>query len=165
MDTIKLTIDGQEIEARAGMTVLEAAQSAGIYIPTLCADPDLKPYGGCRLCIVEIENMRGLPIACTTPATEGMVVRTNTPEINEVRRANVELILADHPSECLICDRRERCGPLDICLRNVAVTERCVTCPKNEHCELITWAFTKSPSAVPSGRMQLTTATPSSTVT
>jgi len=138
LDTIKLTIDSQEVKARAGMTVLEAAQSAGIYIPTLCADDDLKPYGGCRLCIVEIENMRGLPIACTTPVTEGMVVKTNTPAVNEVRRANVELILADHPSECLICDRRERCGPLDICLRNVAVTERCVTCPKNEHCELQT---------------------------
>jgi len=136
LDAIKLTIDGQEVKARAGMTVLEAAQSAGIYIPTLCADPDLKPYGGCRLCIVEIEKMRGLPIACTTPVTEGMVVKTNTPTVNEVRRANVQLILADHPSECLICDRRERCGPLDICLRNVAVTERCVTCPKNEHCEL-----------------------------
>jgi len=137
-DTIKLTIDRQEVKARAGMTVLEAAQSAGIYIPTLCADPDLKPYGGCRLCIVEIEKMRGLPIACTTPVTEGMVVKTNTPAVNKVRRANVELILADHPSECLICDRRDRCGPLDICLRSVAVTERCVTCPKNEHCELQT---------------------------
>ena len=89
LDTIKLTIDRQEVKARAGMTVLEAAQSAGIYIPTLCADPDLKPYGGCRLCIVEIEKMRGLPIACTTPVTEGMVVKTNTPAVNEVRRANV----------------------------------------------------------------------------
>jgi len=58
---ISLTIDGQEVKARPGMTVLEAAQSADIYIPTLCADPDLKPYGGCRLCIVEIEKMRGFP--------------------------------------------------------------------------------------------------------
>ncbi len=136
MDTIKLTIDGQEVEAKEGMTVLEAAKSADIYIPTLCADPDLEPYGACRLCLVEIENMRGLPIACTTPATDGMVVHTNTPAVNEVRRTTIELLLADHPSECLICDRRERCGPFDICLRNVAVTERCVTCPKNEHCEL-----------------------------
>ncbi len=136
MEAIRLTIDGQEVEARPGMTVLEAAQSAGIYIPTLCSDPDLKPYGGCRLCVVEIEKMRGLPIACTTPATDGMVVHTNTPAVNEVRRTTVGLLLADHPSECLVCDRRERCQPFDICLRNVAVTERCVTCPKNEHCEL-----------------------------
>ena len=136
LDVIRLTIDGKQVKARWGMTVLEAAQSAGVYIPTLCADPDLKPYGGCRLCIVEIEKMRGLPTACTTPATDGMVVHTDTPAVNEVRRTTVELLLADHPSECLICDRRERCQPFDICLRNVAVTERCVTCPKNEHCEL-----------------------------
>jgi formate dehydrogenase alpha subunit len=136
MAEIKLTIDGQEVKAKAGMTVLEAAQEAGIYIPTLCADPDLKPYGGCRLCIVEIEKMRGFPTACTTPVTEGMVVRTNTEAVNEVRRTVVELLLSDHPSECLICHRRERCGPYDICLRNVAVTERCVTCAKNGNCEL-----------------------------
>ena len=60
------------------MTVLEAAQAAGIYIPTLCYDPDLEPYGGCRLCVVEIEKVRGLPTACTTPATDGMVVHTET---------------------------------------------------------------------------------------
>jgi len=135
-NVIRLTIDGKPVKAKRGMTVLEAAQAAGIYIPTLCADPDLKPYGACRLCLVEIEKMRGLPTACTTPATDGMVVHTNTPAVNEVRHTVVELLLADHPSECLICDRRERCQPFDICLRNVAVTERCVTCPKNEHCEL-----------------------------
>ena len=136
MDAIRLTIDGQEVEAREGVTVLEAAQLAGIYIPTLCSDPDLEPYGACRLCVVEIENMRGLPTACTTPATNGMVVHTNAPTVNEVRRTTVELLLADHPSECLVCDRKERCQPFDICLRNVAVTERCVTCPKNGECDL-----------------------------
>jgi len=136
LEEIRLTIDGQEVEARPGMTVLEAAQSAEIYIPILCADPDLKPYGGCRLCVVEIEKMRGFPTSCTTPVTEGMVVHTNTEAVNEVRRTVAELLLADHPSECLICHRRERCSPFDICLRNVVVTERCVTCPKNEHCEL-----------------------------
>jgi len=136
LDIIRLTIDGKQVKAKQGMTVLEAAQSAGVYIPTLCSDPDLRPYGACRLCVVEIEKMRGLPTACTTPATDGMVVHTSTPAVNEVRRTTIELLLADHPSECLICDRKERCQPFDICLRNVAVTERCVTCPKNEHCEL-----------------------------
>jgi predicted molibdopterin-dependent oxidoreductase YjgC len=135
-DSIKLTIDGKLVEACRGMTVLEVARSAGIYIPTLCYDPDLKPYGGCRLCVVEIEKMRGFPIACTTPATDGMVVRTDTPAVMDIRRTAMELILSDHPSQCLVCDRKERCGPFDICLRNVAVTERCVTCPKNDHCEL-----------------------------
>jgi len=109
VDEIRLTIDGQQVEARKGMTVLEAAQAADIYIPTLCSDPDLEPYGGCRLCVVEIENMRGLPTACTTPATDGMVVHTDTPAVNDVRRTVVELLIADHPSDCLSCPKNQQC--------------------------------------------------------
>ncbi len=133
---IKLTIDGQPVEVEPGATVLEAARKAGIYIPTLCYHPALKPYGGCRLCIVEIEKMRGLNTACTVPAAEGMVVQTNTPQLQELRRDILELILTEHPHLCLICDRKEKCGPFDICLRSVSVTERCVLCPKNRQCEL-----------------------------
>jgi len=136
MVEITLTIDGQEVKATEGMTVLEVANQAGIYIPTLCYHQDLVPYGGCRLCIVEIENMRGLPPSCTTPAADGMVVSTSTPQIQELRKGILELILCEHPHPCLTCWRRERCGPFDICLRNVAVTERCVLCPKNGICEL-----------------------------
>ncbi|MBN1176946.1 MAG: FAD-dependent oxidoreductase [Dehalococcoidales bacterium] len=135
-DKIKLTIDGIEVEVEKGATVLQAAQSAGIYIPTLCYHPNLQPYGGCRLCIVEIENMRGLPTSCTTPATDGMVVTTSNEKIQELRRSFMQLILTEHPNACLTCHRRERCGPYDICLRNVAVTERCVSCPNNGQCEL-----------------------------
>jgi len=80
--------------------------------------------------------MRGLPTACTLPATDGMVVRTESPQITQVRRIALELILTEHPHNCLTCHRKEYCGPLDICLRSVAVTLHCVTCPKNEHCEL-----------------------------
>jgi len=109
METIRLTIDGQEVEARRGVTVLEAAQAAGIYIPTLCSDPDLEPYGACRLCIVEIEGMRGLPPACTTPAADGMVVHTETPAVNKVRHTTVELLIADHPSDCLTCPKNQQC--------------------------------------------------------
>ncbi len=136
MDRITLTIDDKQVEAREGVTVLEAAQEAGIYIPTLCAHPSLSPYGGCRLCVVEIEKMRGFPTACTTPATDGMVVRTNTLQIQEFRRGVLELILTEHPHICLICDRKERCETFDICLRNAAVTDRCVLCPRNGRCEL-----------------------------
>ncbi len=136
MDKIELTINGQEVTAKRGMTVLEAAQAAGIYIPTLCYDSDLEPYGGCRLCVVEIEKVRGLPTACTIPAADGMVVHTETEAVNNVRRTAIELLLADHPCECLTCHRRERCEPYDICLRSVAVTDRCVTCPMNGRCEL-----------------------------
>lgn len=109
MDKIKLTIDGQEVEAGPGMTVLEAAEAAGIYIPTLCAAADLEPYGACRLCVVEIDGMRGLPTACTTPATDGMVVHTETPAVHQVRRTAVELLIADHPRDCLTCPKNQRC--------------------------------------------------------
>ncbi len=137
MDEIWLTINGQAVRAKKGMTVLEAAQSAGIYIPTLCYDSDLEPYGGCRLCVVEIEGVRGLPTACTMLASDGMVVNTETEAVNNVRRIALELLLANHPSDCLVCDRRtERCHPYDICLRSVAVTDRCITCPANGRCEL-----------------------------
>ncbi len=108
-DEVTLTIDGQSVSARSGMTVLEAAREAGIYIPTLCYDPDLEPFGGCRLCVVEIGGMRGLPTACTTPVTNGMVITTSSPEINQVRLNTVELILADHPTDCLTCVKNQRC--------------------------------------------------------
>lgn len=135
-DKVRLTIDGIEVEVEKGVTVLQAAQEAGVYIPSLCYHPDLQPYGGCRLCIVEIENMRGLPTSCTTPATEGMNVTTNTTQLQELRRSFLQLILTEHPNDCLTCHRRERCKPYDICLRHVAVTERCVSCPNNKQCEL-----------------------------
>ncbi len=109
MGKITLTIDGVQVKTRKGATVLEAAQEAGIYIPTLCYDPDLKPYGACRLCVVEIEGMRGLPTSCTTTAAEGMVVHTDTPAINEVRDNIVELLIADHPSDCLTCPKNQYC--------------------------------------------------------
>ncbi len=142
MDEIRLTINGQEVAAKKGMTVLEAAQTAGIYIPTLCYDPDLEPYGGCRLCVVEIEKVRGLQPACTYLAGDGMVVRAETEAITKVRRVALELLMTNHPSDCLVCNRRNpktgepRCSPYDICLRSVAVTDRCVACPANERCEL-----------------------------
>ena len=91
------------------MTVLEAARGAGIYIPTLCYHPSLSPYGGCRLCVVEIEKMRGLPTSCTTPATEGMVIHTESPSVNKSRRMTMELIMANHQSECLTCAKNQNC--------------------------------------------------------
>ena len=123
MDEINLIINGQEVKAKKGMTVLEAAQAADIYIPTLCYDPDLEPYGGCRLCVVEIENMRGLPTACTTPATDGMVVRTETPAVSEVRCTTIDLLIADHPMDCLTCSKNQRCD-LQKVAAYLGITER-----------------------------------------
>ena len=108
-NNIVLTIDGLAVEAQEGMTVLEAAQAAGIYIPTLCHDSKLAPYGACRLCIVEIEGRRGLPSSCTTPAADGLEVVTSSPRIDKVRRNIVELLLSDHPSDCLTCSQNGRC--------------------------------------------------------
>jgi formate dehydrogenase alpha subunit len=106
---LKLTIDSKEVVARPGTTVLEAARETGIYVPTLCYHLDLEPYAGCRLCIVEIDGQRGLPTACTTWISDGMVVRTSTSEIDQVRRNTLELILADHPTDCLTCVKNQRC--------------------------------------------------------
>ncbi len=106
---ITLNIDGRDVSVPKGATVLEAAMAAGIYIPTLCYDPKLEPYGACRMCIVEIDGLRGLPTACTTEAAEGMVVTTDSEEINSVRRAICEMLIADHPSDCLTCSSNQRC--------------------------------------------------------
>ncbi len=94
---IKLNIDCKEIEVEKGKTVLEAALQVGIYIPNLCYHPDLSPFGACRLCIVEIEGMKGFPTACTTEVNEGIVVHTNTPRIQELRKNIIWLLLSEHP--------------------------------------------------------------------
>jgi len=108
-DEVRLTIDGQEVCAPQGAPVLEAALDAGIYIPNLCYDARLGAYGACRLCIVQIEGVRGLPTACTTPVAEGMVVHTDTEEVNRIRRVTAELLIADHPQDCLTCSSNQRC--------------------------------------------------------
>ncbi|MBI4330401.1 MAG: molybdopterin-dependent oxidoreductase, partial [Chloroflexi bacterium] len=109
MNSITLQIDGKEVKTAPGATVLKAAQDAGIYIPTLCHDKDLEPYGGCRLCVVEIDGVRGQPTSCTTPAANGMVVRTSTPAVEKIRRTATELIMSDHPADCLICVKNQKC--------------------------------------------------------
>ncbi len=132
-----LTIDGKNVQVNEGKRILEAALENGIYIPNLCAIADIElPFGACRLCFVEIEGKNGMVTACTEPVREGMVVHTNTPEIQRMRRNVLAFILARHPHECLICYKRDICDPLQPCLRNVSVEQRCVTCPKNGRCEL-----------------------------
>jgi len=109
MDMVTLTIDGQEVRVPAGTTVLEAAQKAGIDIPTLCYLKEINKIGACRVCLVEIEKAKGLQASCVYPVAEGMVVKTNTPLIREARKAVVELILSNHPMECLTCSRSTNC--------------------------------------------------------
>ena len=135
-EPIKLTIDGVEIEAKPGQTVLQAAIDGNVYIPYLCYWPGLKPYGACRMCCVEVEGGRGTPASCTLPVANGMVVNSVGTEIRGLRESVLELLLSEHPHGCLTCHRIELCGPQDICLRHVRVMDRCVVCPKNERCEL-----------------------------
>ena len=109
MTMVNLTIDGRRIQAPAGSTVLEAARAAGIYIPTLCYHPDLRPEGACRLCMVEASGARTLVASCVYPVSEGMVVKTNTNKVREARKTVIELLLTNHPKDCLCCQKNGDC--------------------------------------------------------
>ena len=108
MDKLNLVIDGVEVSATEGTTILEAATANGIYIPHLCFHPDLKPVGICRLCMVEIDEKR-IDVSCKTPVQEGMRVRTETEELTKIRKVAVELLLANHPTDCLSCSENTKC--------------------------------------------------------
>jgi len=144
-EKVNLTIDGVEIEADAGSMIIQAAMDNGLYIPYLCYYPGMKPYGACRMCVVKAESpgpdgsfrpLPGNPASCTTPISEGMKVETNTDDLIHLRKGVMELLISEHPHGCLNCHRIDLCGPSDVCLRHVSVNDRCVTCPKNERCEL-----------------------------
>lgn len=109
METIKVTIDGREVEVPSGATILEAAQKAGIEIPTLCYHPDLGTKAMCRICVVEVEGARSLQTACSQPVSNGMVIKTTTPLVRETRKTNMELLLSNHPQDCLNCIRNQKC--------------------------------------------------------
>jgi NADH dehydrogenase/NADH:ubiquinone oxidoreductase subunit G len=106
---VAITINGNRVIGHAGMTILEAARQSGIDIPTLCFVDDLPPIGACRLCVVEVEGSRTLVASCHTPITEGMVINTHSPKVLQARRLLVELMLASHPDNCLVCDEANRC--------------------------------------------------------
>jgi len=106
---VTLKINGKKVTARPGATVLEAATSAGIFIPTLCHHPRLTPFGGCRLCIVEIKDIPRPVTSCTTPVSDGMEVRTSTARVEQLRKTIVELLVSDHPNECMTCQKAGDC--------------------------------------------------------
>lgn len=106
---VNLTINGRAIQAKEGQSLLDAAWANGISIPTLCHHPDLAPVGACRLCVVEVEKMRGLIASCTLPVGEGMVVHTDTPKVVEERRFVLEMLLTDHPNDCMTCEQDGDC--------------------------------------------------------
>ncbi|HSF86971.1 MAG TPA: formate dehydrogenase subunit alpha [Acidimicrobiia bacterium] len=116
-ETVTLTIDGLEVAASEGATILDVALAAGIDVPRLCFDPRLKPVGACRLCIVDIEGVPGLPTACNTAATDGMVVHTETDELAGMRKDLLEIILGDHKVICPSCDKNGDCALMDYSYR------------------------------------------------
>lgn len=114
---INLKINGKEIQAKNGSTILKAALDNGIYIPHLCWDRRLEPYGGCRLCIVEVEGQRRLITSCAAPVEEGMVVWTETPKVVKARKTVLELLLLYHPLDCPVCDKAGECELQDLAFK------------------------------------------------
>ncbi|UCC97839.1 MAG: formate dehydrogenase subunit alpha [Phycisphaerales bacterium] len=106
---MKLTIDDKQVTAKPAQTVLQVAQANGIDIPNLCYDPRLAPSGSCRLCLVEIEGQRALQPSCVFEAAEGLVVRTNTDEIRQIRKTILELLFSEHKARCTTCDENGKC--------------------------------------------------------
>jgi predicted molibdopterin-dependent oxidoreductase YjgC len=133
-----IIVDGNPLEAPEGAPLLEVLRHAGIYIPSLCYLEELPPYAGCRMCLVEIEGVRGFQLSCTSKVADGMQVRTNTRELAETRKAVLSIILANHSDRCLTCHRVVKCKPGDTCLRDNVITHRCLTCSRNYRCELQT---------------------------
>ncbi len=115
MENITIKINGMEVSAPAGSTILEAARGAGIDIPTLCFLKEINEIGACRICVVEVKGARSLVAACVYPINPGMEVFTNTPLVRESRKKTLELILSDHERKCLSCVRSENCELQKLC--------------------------------------------------
>ncbi|MBI5117089.1 molybdopterin-dependent oxidoreductase [Candidatus Poribacteria bacterium] len=111
---VNLTIDDKKVSVHKGTTILKAAESVGIYIPTLCYHPKLSSIGACRVCLVEVEGESRAVASCDVQAREGMVVRTNTDEIVRQRKQMLQFVLLNHPLDCPVCDKSGECDVQDI---------------------------------------------------
>jgi predicted molibdopterin-dependent oxidoreductase YjgC len=134
--TLSLEINHRKVSFPEGVTVHRAAELNDVYIPSLCSHKDLSPFGGCRLCMVEIEGMRGYPLSCNTIAQEGMKVLTDTAMLRELRAEILKLILSEHPSSCLVCGEKDECRDYQGTIRKAGVTTGCRFCPNDGQCEL-----------------------------
>ncbi|MBP2477879.1 formate dehydrogenase major subunit [Crossiella equi] len=112
--TVTVEVDGLPVSVPEGTSVLRAAATTGIDIPKLCATDSLEAFGSCRLCLVEIDGRRGTPASCTTPVSEGMKVRTQTPKLEKLRQGVMELYISDHPLDCLTCPANGDCELQDM---------------------------------------------------
>src|ERR1700730_8619471 len=107
--TVNLTIDGQPVSVPEGTLVVEAAKKLGIHIPVYCYHPKMDPAGLCRICLVEVEKMPKLQIACNTQVSEGMVVHTESDNAKQAHRTTLEFLLINHPIDCPVCDQAGEC--------------------------------------------------------
>jgi len=114
MSTVNIFINGHKLKSKAGQTVLQAAQENGIHIPTLCNHPSLPPEGACRICLVEIEKHHALQPACTFPVSEGLVIETHSKKVMEARKFSLDLLLSDHPLDCMTCNVAGNCVLQDL---------------------------------------------------
>jgi len=129
---VKITINNKEIETEKGKTILDAAREAGIDIPTLCYIDGLVPSGACRMCLVEVEGFPKLVTSCSTEAQEGMKVKTHSPRVIEARKTIIELLLANHPDDCLYCDMNGNCD-LQKLAQEYGIRERVYAAKKNSY--------------------------------
>jgi formate dehydrogenase major subunit len=113
-DTVRIEIDGLPATVKAGTSILRAARESGVDIPKLCATDSLKPFGSCRMCLVEVEGRKGYPASCTTPVEAGMKIRTQTESLATLRRNVMELYISDHPLDCLTCSANGDCELQDV---------------------------------------------------
>jgi iron-only hydrogenase group A len=144
---VNITINDRDIEFNAGETVLQVANRAGIRIPHLCSlDWAPSPSASCRLCVVEIEGSPRLQTSCTLQAAEGMKVQTHTPRLMKARRSIVELLVANHPQDCLACDRQGNCELADL-TREVGVRPRqYVGMKKDQHLDISSPSISRDPN-------------------
>lgn len=112
--TVSITIDGKVVEAKDGQTILQAACENGLKIPTLCYHKDLSPTGNCRICVVEVKGGRFLQAACVTPVWEGMEIQTHSEKVLRDRKLTLEMMLANHPQDCITCDASGSCELQDL---------------------------------------------------
>lgn len=106
---VTIFVDGKEVQVPDGITILEACKMQKIHIPTLCYMEGLSPWGGCRICVVEVEGQPNLVASCVTPVREGMRIKTSSKKVREARKTNLELLLSNHPLDCQLCDRNGSC--------------------------------------------------------
>jgi NADH-quinone oxidoreductase subunit G len=123
-DPVKFTIDGHELEAAPGTLVVDAAKRAGIEIPTFCYYEGYSLQAACRMCLVEVEKMPKMQVACTLPVAPGMVVKTSTPQVVAARKSTLEFLLTNHPLDCPVCDKGGECELQDMVFRYGAAESR-----------------------------------------